>query len=297
MSEPEAELDGAVRESAVREITAATPDGRALAAVVIGDPDAPALFFLHGTPGSRLMHPEPAVVAAAGIRLVTYDRPGYGRSDRHLGRSLLDSGVDAAAIADELELDRFSVVGVSGGGPHALGITAALGDRIRGFGVVSSPGPLDEVPDAWASLSDHMRPTAEMARREPARSVRAVERFMAPVVENPASSIPLGKRDPNRAVLNDPEVAAMMVRQAEEGLRSGAGGMADDLVAWWRPWGFALADLPAGARVWHGAHDLRAEPDIDTYARELRGALITRWPDDGHFGLLAHWPEVLGAFD
>ncbi|MCU1459394.1 MAG: alpha/beta hydrolase fold protein [Actinomycetia bacterium] len=280
----------------LREVTARTPDGRKLGAVVIGAPDAPALFFLHGTPGSRWLHPEPAVVADAGIRLVTYDRPGYGRSDRNPGRSLLDSGIDAAAIADALELERFSVVGVSGGGPHALGITAALGNRIRGFGVVSSPGPLDEVPDAWDALSDHMRPTAEMARREPARSVRAIERFMAPVVANPASSIPLGKQDPNRAVLNDPDVATMMIRQAEEGLRVGAGGMADDMITWWRPWGFALADLPPGAQVWHGAHDLRAAPDIDTYARELRGARVTRWADDGHFGVLAHWPEVLGAF-
>ncbi len=297
MSRPGTGPDGAVGPAAVREITATTPDGRVLGASVIGDPDAPTLFFLHGTPGSRYLHPEPTVVDAAGIRLVTYDRPGYGRSDRNPGRSLLDSGIDAAAIADELGIARFSVVGVSGGGPHALGITAALGDRVRGFGVVSSPGPLDEVPDGWAALADHMRPTAEMARKEPARSVRAVERYMAPVVADPALSIPLGKHDPNRDVFNDPAVAAMMIRQAEEGLRVGAGGMADDLVAWWRPWGFALADLPPGARVWHGEHDLRAEPDIDTYARELRGALVTRWPDDGHFGLLAHWPEVLAAFD
>jgi pimeloyl-ACP methyl ester carboxylesterase len=281
---------------AAREVTATTPDGRTLGAMVTGGDDAPVLFFLHGTPGSRWMHPEPEVVVAAGVRLVTYDRPGYGRSDRNPGRELLESGIDTAAIADELDLDRFSVVGWSGGGPHALGIAAALGPRIRGFGVVSSPGPLDEVPGGWAALSDHMRPTAEMARKEPSRSVRAVERFMAPVVENPASSIPLGKRDPNRAVLNDPAIAAMMIRQAEEGLRVGAGGMADDLITWWRPWGFALADLPPGGRVWHGAYDKRAEPDIDTYERELRGTATTRWPDDGHFGLLAHWPEVLGAF-
>ena len=280
----------------VAEVTATTPDGRRLAAVVMGEPDAPALFFLHGTPGSRWMHPEPEVVRAAGVRLVTYDRPGYGRSDRRAGRELLDAAIDAATVADAVGVDRFAVVGWSGGGPHALAVAVGLGDRVRGFGVLDSPGPLDEIPGAWDALPGHMRPTAEMARVDPERSLRAVERYMAPAVADPASFIPVGRNDPNRAVLNEPAVGAMMIRQAEEAFRAGAAGLADDLVTTWRPWGFALAELPPGGRVWHGEHDTRAEPDVETYARELRAARVTNWPDDGHYGLLSHWPEVLGAF-
>ena len=89
----------------------ATVDGRALAYEQIGDPAGAPVFMLHGTPGCRLSgrHPDPSRVSAAGLRLVSYDRPGYGRSSRHRGRRVVDCVGDVAAIADVLELERFAV--------------------------------------------------------------------------------------------------------------------------------------------------------------------------------------------
>ena len=45
------------------------------------------MFSLHGTPGSRLgRHPDEAMYERLEMHLVTYDRPGYGGSDRLRGR-------------------------------------------------------------------------------------------------------------------------------------------------------------------------------------------------------------------
>ena len=112
-----------------RKVTAR--DGRALGVCEWGVADGAPVFSLHGTPGSRLArHHDPAVYERAGVRVITYDRPGYGVSERRLGRRVADVVEDVATIADALELDRFAVMGGSGGGPHALACGARLGEQV-----------------------------------------------------------------------------------------------------------------------------------------------------------------------
>ena len=86
----------------------------------------------HGTPNVGTP-PEPLLPASAerGIRWVSYDRPGYGGSTPHPGRDIASAAADVEAIADALGIDRFAVLGHSGGGPHALACAALLGDRVR----------------------------------------------------------------------------------------------------------------------------------------------------------------------
>src|SRR5438046_3543079 len=102
-------------------------DGREVVYAEWGDPEGVAIISLHGTPGCRLNRPpEEEKVRAEGIRLVTYDRPGYGGSDRHHGRRVSDCVGDVEALADALGIERFGVTGGSGGGPHALAVGAGL---------------------------------------------------------------------------------------------------------------------------------------------------------------------------
>jgi pimeloyl-ACP methyl ester carboxylesterase len=107
-------------------------DGREVMYAEWGDPGGVPIIALHGTPGCRLNRPpEEGKVRAEGIRLVTYDRPGYGASDRHRGRRVVDCAADVEALADALDIDRFGVTGGSGGGPHALAVGAPRGSRVR----------------------------------------------------------------------------------------------------------------------------------------------------------------------
>jgi pimeloyl-ACP methyl ester carboxylesterase len=272
-------------------------DGRTLAYEQHGDPDGAPVVLLHGAPGSRRFVPDVATTAARRVRLVTYDRPGFGGSTRMQGRELTDTPADVAALADALGLARFTVIGVSAGGPHALACAASphLAGRLDRLGLASSPGPLDDVPGAWDALPSHMRSTAETARTDPARSARAVIRYMQGWVDDPASYLGDRGPEPDRAVLADPTVRPMLLADVHEALRHGAAGLADDLIASWRPWGFHLADVAPGVLLWHGAHDTRAEPGLRYLAETLPAARLTVWADQGHYGVVPEWPSVLDA--
>lgn len=226
------------------------------------------------------------------MRLLTFDRPGFGRSDRRPGRTVLDTAADVAALADEVGIDRFAVLGVSAGGGHALGCAVTLGDRVAAVGVASMPGPLDEVPGAWDVLDRRQRPAAEKAREDPATAAGWVVRYMQRWTGEPATFLG-GGTTADRELLADPAAGSMLVSDVSEALRPGAGGMADDLVALWMPWGFHIGEVPPGARIWHGAQDTRAEPDFRYLAASLPRCRQQIWAHDGHYGVVRHWPDVL----
>jgi pimeloyl-ACP methyl ester carboxylesterase len=63
----------------------------------------------------------------------------------------------------------------------------------------------------------------------------------------------------------------------------------------WLQWGFALSDVRVPTAVFHGARDQHNEVDAQTYAERIPEAHLTLWPEAGHLGILAHWPEVLAS--
>ncbi len=267
-------------------------DGRTLSYCEWGDPMGSPVVLFHGAPGSRWFSPQPKVTGDLGVRLVTFDRPGYGGSDRLESRELVDTPADVAQLAEHLGITRFAVIGVSAGGGHALACALAMPNRVSAAALAAAPGPLDEVPGAWDALPDHYRPTAAMARREPQRSARAIARYMAPIVADPASFLG-GGRPADRAVAEHPEHGPMLVADAAEAFHTGAFGMADDLIALWRPWRFAMADVAPGTSLWHGAQDTRGEPDFQYLAATLRSSRARVWPEQGHLGIVPGWPDVL----
>jgi pimeloyl-ACP methyl ester carboxylesterase len=207
---------------------------------------------------------------------------------------VVDTAGDVSALADALGLDRFAVLGVSAGGAHALGCAGALGDRVAAVGVASMPGPLDEVPGAWDALDRRQRPAAEMARLDPATAAGWVVRYMGRWGEEPTSFLG-GGTPADRELLAEPVTGEMLRADVTEALRSGGGGMADDLVALWMAWGFRIAEVRPAVRVWHGAQDTRAEPAFRYLAATLPACRHVIWPHDGHYGVVRHWPEVLAA--
>jgi pimeloyl-ACP methyl ester carboxylesterase len=250
--------------------------------------------LFHGAPGSRLFGPPADVPRRLGVRLITFDRPGFGESDRREGRTVLDSAGDVAALADRLRVDRFAVVGVSAGGAHALACAVALGERVAGVAVASMPGPLDEVPGAWEALDRRQRPAADMSREDPDTAAGWVVRYMGRWTDEPTSFLG-GGTPADRELLAESTTGEMLRADVTEALRPGGGGMADDLVALWMPWGFRISEVRPGVRLWHGGQDTRAEPAFRNLAATLPDCRSRIWPHDGHYGALRHWGEILAA--
>lgn len=124
--------------------TIRTEDGRTLRVAEGGDSGGWPLIAHHGTPACGNLYPAHDRYALEhGIRLIGYDRPGYGGSVRSLGRRVADARGDVLAIADHLELARFSVWGHSGGGPHAIACAATLPDRVASAAASGSCAPFE----------------------------------------------------------------------------------------------------------------------------------------------------------
>jgi pimeloyl-ACP methyl ester carboxylesterase len=239
-------------------------DGRTLAYEQIGAADGVPVFVLHGTPGSRLsgQHPDPARVSQAGLRVITYDRPGYGRSTRHPGRSVVDCVADVAAIADELGIERFFVTGGSGGGPHALAVAARLPDRVIraesnvGAAPYDAPGldffagmdPKNVKEMSWALEGEEtLAPELE----------REAQTALAQLDEDPTallSEFDLSEAD--RAVLTQEIVRRHMRESFREAVANGVWGWVDDDLAFMKPWGFDVEEIRVPVQVRYGAGDV-----------------------------------------
>jgi pimeloyl-ACP methyl ester carboxylesterase len=122
----------------------AAPDGRTLEVHDEGDPDGLPVVVHHGTPMSGLAYaPHVELAREQGIRLLGYDRPGYGGSTRHEGRNVADCAADVEAIGDALGLERFASWGISGGGPHVLACAALCDERLTAVASLAAVAPYE----------------------------------------------------------------------------------------------------------------------------------------------------------
>jgi pimeloyl-ACP methyl ester carboxylesterase len=241
-------------------LTVTTPSGRALRVHTAGDPAHPCVFVLHGSPSSGMLYPPNVEDAAAhGLRLVSYDRPGYGGSTSHPGRTVGDAAADVLAIADHLGADRFAVWGHSGGGPHALGCAALLGDRAAACAALSGPAPWGAEGLDWTAgmgegnVEDFTLAVAGGPAYD-ARLVEIREELLSADEHGVFEAMQTLLTPVDRAELTG-EVAAFLAAATAEGLAPGVEGMRGDDQAFVQPWGFDLAAIPGPLRIYHGHHD------------------------------------------
>jgi pimeloyl-ACP methyl ester carboxylesterase len=267
------------------------PDGRRLGYAEWGDPDGFPVLALHGTPGGRLeRHPDPEVPVRAGVRLITYDRPGYGSSDRLPGRSVVDCVPDVEALVDHLGLASFSVTGASGGGPHALAVAARLGSRVVRARCMVGVAPFDADDLDFFDGMDPLNVT-EFSWALEGEAVLAPElerelREMAERVADDPSKL-LGDDwaldDADRAVLARPDMADNIRESTADLVRGGVWGWVDDSMAFTRPWGFDLDEITVPVEVRYGAQDVLVPAAHGAWlARRVPGAIVVVEQAGGH---------------
>lgn len=277
-------------------------DKRRLAYAEYGDSNGAPVLLLHGLPGSRLSwglipnNPFPP-----GLRIIAPDRPGYGQSDPKPRRTLLDWANDITELADALKIERFAVVGVSGGGPGALACAWKMPERLTSVGVVACPAPTN-APGVLEGMSKTNRFFMNLAWRLPLLSSLNVRLLASVIRYNPAhyiNTMKLKMHDVDKVILACPEIQHMLIEDFTEALRGGAQGMVSDMSAnHGRPWGFPLDKIKIRILFWFCELDLSVPPAMGRYlSNAVPNCEATFISDAGHLWILVHLNEVLNTLN
>lgn len=270
-----------------------TVDGRTLGVAEWGTPSGVPVLTLHGTPGSRLSrHHDEAMYDRLGMHVVTYDRPGYGLSDRSRGRKVVDAVADVVAIADGLGLDRFVIAGGSGGAPHALACAALLGDRVLSTyaGVpVAPPEPLGDEWMAGQAQSNLDEFAATLAGEDALVEYLNTEldkmRGDALNIFGAGEELTPG----DRAVMARDSVQRVMREALVEAVRQGPFGWVDDDIAFLRhPWGFDLTAIRVPVLLAYAQDDTLAPRAHGEYLARVIPGVEVQIMESGHLSAMEY---------
>src|SRR5262245_59551119 len=226
----------------VASTTVRLADGRALAVTDVGEPDGHAVVYLHGAIGAPLECRGDLALAieTLGLRLLLPQRPGFGGSDPHPRRTLLDFAGDLEQLADALRIERFAVVGVSAGGPYAVACGHRLHERITAAAAVSSLSPLC-APVEVPGLPRRIRLPLRALAVAPGLAARLGDETVALIARHPVvlrRAMALGAPPADRSHLDEDATrrdthAAFLAATA-----GGVAGLIEDHLVTSRPWGF-----------------------------------------------------------
>ena len=246
----------------------------------------------HGTRGPRLaVIGPPGRAAAAGVRLVAPDRPGFGRSDFLPGRRYRDWPGDVVALADSLGWGRFGVLGYSSGAPHVAVCALDIPDRLVGAALVSGDAALDDVP-VRRHVTPDLRVIYWLARRAPWVMRVGFAGLAATLRRCPELAWRFIAHDIGTGDRRDAARMQAAARQRRPGVAiaeafcSGTRGVVHELAIEGDPrgWGFRLEDVTFPVHVWHGDRDrLVPLPQGEATARRLPNARFTVVADAGHY--------------
>ena len=266
------------------------PDGRHIAYLDLGRPGGEPLFFFHGLPGSRLealaLH---RTATQRGYRVIAPDRPGIGLSDYQPQRSISDWPADVAAIADNLGLDRFGVVGVSAGGPFALACASSIPERLDRVIDVAGSAPAFFDGSLDSELSPMDRVFARIGRRFPAWCLRPGFEYLCWRVRRIKNQRDfyrlfgaLGSDD--REFVERDEWLGALLRNIREAFVQGARGVAQEAYLHYRDWGFDLREISAPVTLLHGTDDRLVPIAFGRQkANQLAVAELIELSGQGHF--------------
>lgn len=265
-------------------------DGRRIAFYEYGDPAGTPIFFCHGT-GSHvhvmLVHKAAKML---GYRIIVPDRPGIGLSDPSNDRKILDGASDIAMLADHLHIDRFGVMGISGGNPTLLACAYSMPERLIFVVDLAGAVPLYTDPEALKKLGTMDRFYARLGAHMPLWLFQipfSLLGFQQKIIKNPksfASMMRSSMCNADMAIFDIPEMQYLFMRDFQELFRQGAMGAALDAQLIYLPWGFDISNIRIHVDIHQGTDDRWIPPYFSQYlAKTLPDAALTMIPGQGHF--------------
>jgi pimeloyl-ACP methyl ester carboxylesterase len=248
-----------------------------------------------------MYEPDVRLAERQGVRLISYDRPGYGGSSAQPGRTVADCARDVRAIAAGLGIERLAVWGISGGGPHALACAASLPDLVPAVGVLASVAPwaADRL-DYFAGMGELNADDTRLFFEDRAGARAKCEQDRVESLELSAEQLHERLKtllSPADAAVLTGAFAQYMVDCTRSGLAPGAEGWWEDDVALLEPWGFDLGSIRTPVLLYHGRLD-RFVPFAhgEWLAGHIPGAQAELTDDDGHLTLAEGHLEQIHAW-
>lgn len=273
------------------------PDGRTLGYCAFGADRGEPVFYFHGFPGSRLEAGlADQMVNKVSINLISVDRPGYGLSQYQAHRTFVDWPDDVTYLADSLGIDRFTVIGVSGGGPYAAVCALKIPDRLKAVGIIGGLGPVD-APNVMNKMVLSNRVGLYLAgrhKRFTAYLFRGVAFMLRNYSEHLVRSLASKVSEVDKAFLSRDDTASILANSFKESVRQGVAGPLQDLYLYSRPWGFRLEDIGIKVNVWHGMRDVIVPPTMGCFvSNRIRYCHSRFFENEGHFSIFENRIEEI----
>lgn len=280
-------------------------DGRRLGYSVYGDLDGIPLLLFHGTPGSRVWFIDDDPVAKElGICLIATDRPGYGLSDKKNNGSLLDYAQDIKELAEHLQLDKFSVLGVSGGGAFAAAVTFALPKKVDTCILVCTATPFKngKPPKTMSKenrlafyLTNHFPWLLKLIEKSKKKLVDQKPEVYKENLKRGGSYL----SDWDNKMLQNEDVLENGVLHSKEAYRQGVDGVIDEGKILTKDWGFKVEELATAVIVWHGEKDTFSPViEVKNMAKKIPNVQTHYLEEAGHFLTESEevWKSILVNF-
>jgi pimeloyl-ACP methyl ester carboxylesterase len=281
------------------------PDGRRLEVLVPSERAGVPILFHGGLPSAVASYPPfDAAAGEAGGYLVTYSRPGYGRSTPWPdpeGVRVVDDVADCAAILDHLAIEEFATIGWSGGGPRSLACAARLGDRCLAAATLAGLAPVGAGGMTPAEWFEGMGP-------ENVRDFQAGQKgvdVLRPLLEEQAEAFSSVSADDVVAAFGGllsevdaraltGEFAGYVAEMSRRAFEQGIAGILPDALAVEREWGFDLDEIDVPVAIWQGRQDKMVPFGHGEWLRQHVPTARTRLFDhEGHVSLVVQMPPIL----
>lgn len=274
-------------------------DGRTLHVYDDGDPHGYVVVSHHGTPGSGIGYgPDIELARARGLRVIAYDRAGYGSSTPNPGRSVVDIVADIDDVVAELGIERYASVGGSGGCPHSFAC-GARSERCIAAAAIASPTPYPADGLDWLDgMGDQNIEEFGLALDGTDALVPYLERDAAAFREATPEQI----KDLMSTLLPPVDAAVLTGDRAkyakaqfERAVEHGVAGWRDDDIAFTKPWGFELDEIRVPALLWQGVQDKMVPVAHGRWlAERIPGVEAHISEEDGHLSIVVgRLPEIL----
>lgn len=277
-----------------------TRDGRRLSYYQYGAKNGIPTFFCHGT-GSHI-HAMLFNRAAQefGYRIIVPDRPGIGLSEFYRQRKILDGASDIAALADHLGIDKFGIIGISGGGPTLLACAYSLASRLKFVVDLACAVPLYTNPAALKELGWIDRLYAKLGIWLPLCLFQlpfSLLGFQQKILKNPQAFAKMMISSMCKAdmeLFQDKNLQYLFMRDFQELFKQGSKGPALDAQLIYYPWGFDIRDIKCHVDIRQGSEDRWIPPFFSRYlAGVLPDAKLHMIQGQGHFYHMIYAEETL----